>query len=192
MGKEIKGNWFNLKIQAFQPSMPTSNGHFSHYYEDAFNGGSSLSIDTNELIRIFTCEMSCKDGIIFSYTFKKEHDQCDLEIHLNVLNNDTSRGLKIVCKKDERHVNDISSLNQQNVRAMNIFLANKGYVPIPEYINNWETRFFLLKFNKTSDIIITDIGVKKIQRGKLLLGQLAFYSAIDFESDSIDVKKITL
>jgi len=194
MGKEVKENWFNLKAQAFQPSMPSSNGHFTHYYEDSFNGGSCLSIDTNELIRIFTCELSCKDGLIFSFTTKKESPENELEVYLNVLNTATNRGLKIVCKKEPKHVNDISSLKSEDARSLNIFLANKGYASTPELINSWETQYFLLNFNKSSseNIIVTDIGVKKIHRGKVLLGQIAFYSAIDFEVDSIKVKEIDL
>ncbi|XP_070498685.1 cytosolic endo-beta-N-acetylglucosaminidase-like [Chironomus tepperi] len=194
MGKVVKGNWFNLKAQAFQPSMPSSNGHFTHCYEDAFNGGSCLSIDTNELIRIFTCELSCKDGLIFSCTTKKEPSENELEVHFNVLNTSTNRGLKIVCKKDEQHVNDISSLKSEDVRSLNIFLANKGYAPTPELINSWETQYFLLNFDKSSsaDIIVTDIGVKKIHKGKVLLGQIALYSAIDFECDSVEGKVIGL
>ncbi|KAL7035969.1 hypothetical protein ACKWTF_008645 [Chironomus riparius] len=194
MGKEVKGNWFNLKAQAFQPSMPSSNGYFTHYYEDSFNGGSCLSIDSNELTRIFTCELPCKEGLIFSFTTKKESPENDFEVHLNALNTATNRGLKIVCKKEAKHANDISSLKSEDVRSLNIFLANKGYPPTPELINSWETQYFLLKFNKSSseNIIVTDIGVKKIHRGKVLLGQIAFYSAIDFESDSIRVKNIDL
>lgn len=194
MGKEVKGNWFNLKAQAFQTSMPSSNGHFTHYYEDSFNGGSCLSIDTNELIRIFTCELTCKDGLIISFTTKKESLENELEIHLNVLNTVKNRGLKIVCKKYEKHANDISSLRSEDVRSLNIFLANKGYTPTPELINSWETQYFLLNFDKSSsdNIIVTDIGVKKIHKGKVLLGQIAFYSAIDFECDSAKVKIIDL
>ncbi|KAL7035968.1 hypothetical protein ACKWTF_008644 [Chironomus riparius] len=194
MGKKVKGNWFNLKMQDFQPSMPTSYGQFSHYYVDAFNGGSSLSIETNELTRIFTCELPCRDGLIFSFTFKKRVPLNDLEVHLNVLNTATNLGLKIVCKKEANLANEISSLKTEDVQILNAFLTNKGYTPNPEVINAWETQYFLLKFNKSSskNIIVTDIGVKKIHKRKVFLGQIAFYSAIDFKSDSIRPIKIEL
>lgn len=171
--------------------MPSSFGQFTHYYEDAFHGGSCLSIDTNELIRIFTCEFPCKDNLIFSYSFKKEHAQNDLEVHLNLLNKRNSRDLKIACKREGNTGNDLTPLNQDAAQSVNIFLANKGLMPSPSFINDWETRFFLLKFNNmlSKDIIITDIGVKKIFRGRVLLGQIAIYSAVDFDSN-IHVKKI--
>ncbi|CAG9805045.1 unnamed protein product [Chironomus riparius] len=161
---------------------------------DAFNGGSCLSIDTNELTRIFTCELPCKDGLIFSFTFKKRVPLNDLEVHLNVLNTATNLGLKIVCKKQANLANEISSLKTEDVQILNAFLTNKGYTPNPEVINAWETQYFLLKFNKSSskNIIVTDIGVKKIHKRKVFLGQIAFYSAIDFESDSIRPIKIEL
>lgn len=193
MGKEIKGNWFNLKMQAFQPSMPSSLGYFTHFYEDAFNGGSCLSIDSNSLIRLFTSELPCKDGIIFSYTFKRDNDRCDLEVHLNLINPNRNREMKIVCKSKQTDGNEISPLSQESVRSLNIFLANKGQMPIPERIHNWETRFYVLLFHENSPIehlIVSDIGVKKNHQGKVLLGQMAFYSAHGIINEIENLSKI--
>jgi len=87
MGREVKKNWFNLKQQAIQPSTPTQEGFLTHFYDDAFDGGSSLMLHAaDELIRVFVCELSCDDDVILSYTFKRHsqrHD--DVHVALNVV-----------------------------------------------------------------------------------------------------------
>lgn len=184
MGKESRRDgWFNLKNQGFQPSTPSSIGHFTHYYEDAFNGGSCLSIETNELIKIFTSEFSTEHGIIFSYTFKKEHARNDLQVYLNIANVSSNREHQIICGNEN---DEIVPLNYESVRDVNIYLATSGHIAIPSIINDWETRFYLLKFNRHA--IITDIGVRKIHAGRILLGQMSFYSAKDFENEIDEVK----
>lgn len=195
MGRKVKGNWFNMKEQAFHPSMPSSQGYFSHYFVDGFSGGSSLSLETNDLFRIYTCELPCQDDLIFSFTFKKRKPQNDVEIHLNLLNIVTNLGVTIVCKKLENNPNVIPSLNSEEARAVSNFLAYKEYSAPPlEITIGWKTQYFLLKFDKQSskNIIITDIGVKKIDKGTVLLGQIGFYPAAELESDSMNVKIIDL
>lgn len=189
MGKESREAWFNLKYQGFQPSTPSSAGHFTHYYDDAFNGGSCLSIETNEVIKIFTSEFSTDDGIIFSYTFKCEHHKNDLQVVLNITSKSNHRELQIICgNAEEESSNEIVPLNYDSVRDVNITLASSGHVAIPSTINGWKTRFYLLKFH--SEGLITDIGVKKIHTGRVLLGQMSFYSAKHFNID--EVRKIVI
>lgn len=178
MGKENRSEgWYNLKNQNFQPSTPSATGHFTHYYEDAFNGGSCLSIDTNELIKIFTSEFSLENGVIFSYSFKREHSRNDVRVHLNIVNLSNNREIQIVCGNEE---DENGPLNYDAVRKVNIHLATNGHIAIPSMINDWETRFFLIKAHRHA--IITDIGVKKLHAGRVLLGQISFYSAKDFEN----------
>lgn len=189
MGKESREGWFNLKYQGFQPSTPSSAGHFTHHYEDAFNGGSCLSIETNELIKIFTSEFSTDEGIIFSYTFKCEHQRNDLQVALNITNSTNHRELQIVCgNAEEESSTKVVPLSYHAVRDVNIHLASSGHLAIPTAINGWNTRFYLLKFQ--NDSLITDIGVKKIHTGRVLLGQMSFYSAKHLNID--EVRKIVV
>lgn len=184
MGKESREGWFNLKYQGFQPSTPSSAGHFTHYYEDAFNGGSCLSIDTNETIKIFTSEFPTDDGIIFSYTFKGEHHKNDLHVVMNVTSTSNHHELQIICgNSDEENSNEIVPLAYDAVRDVNIHLASSGHVAIPSTINGWKTRFYLLKFH--NDVLITDIGVKKIHTGRVLLGQMSLYSAKHLKIENV-------
>lgn len=179
--------WFNLKNQGFQTSTPSSAGHFTHYYDDSFNGGSCLKIETNEVLKLFACEFPTDDGIIFSYTFKREHQRNELEVHMNITNN--QREHQIVCGKPETDGNVIVPLHHDAVQAVNIFLANKRQMAIPSMINEWETRYYILKFDKKT--VISDIGVRKIHSGLVLLGQLSLFSAKDFDQDIMDgVRKI--
>lgn len=186
MGKVHRDiGWFNLKHQNFQPSTPSSAGNFTHYYEDAFNGGSCLKIETNDTIKIFTSEFSTEDGIIFSYTFKREHQRNDLDVYMNLVNVTENTERQIVCSRaDAENGNKFYPLHQDIIRSINIHLANKGHMAIPTEINGWTTRFYILKFEK--DVIITDIGVKKIHSGRVLLGQMSFYSAKDLEHEIMD------
>lgn len=183
MGKESRDEgWFNLKFQGFQPSTPSHAGHFTHYYEDAFNGGSCLSVESNEVIKLFTSELATEGGIIFSYTFKREHQRNDLEIYMNVLNTNENRERQIVCTRaTEENGNKIYPLHHDAVRSINIHLANNNHMAIPTTINNWVTRYYILKFPRHT--IISDIGVKKIHSGKVLLGQISLYSAKNFEHE---------
>jgi hypothetical protein len=177
--------WFNLKNQNYQPSTPSSAGHFTHFYGDAFNGGSCLNIETNEVIKLFTSEFRTEGGIIFSYTFKREHLRNDLEIYMNVINTSENRERQIICSKaDEENGNKIHPVHDDVIRSINIHLANNGQMAIPSEINNWITRFYILKFYKDTKIV--DIGVKKIYSGKVLLGQMSFYSAKDFENEIME------
>lgn len=183
MGKVHRDQgWFNLKHQNFQTSTPSLAGHFTHYYGDAFNGGSCLKIETNEVIKIFTSEFPTKDGIIFTYTFKREHQRNDMEVYLNLVNVTENTERQIVCSRAEaENGNKFHPLHEDVIRSINIHLANKNHMAIPSEINGWTTRFYILKFEK--DIFITDIGIKKFHSGSVLLGQMSVYSAKDFEHE---------
>lgn len=187
MGREVKRNWFNLKLQSIQPSSPAREGFYSHCYDDAFGGGSSLSLDMTELIRIFVCELPCDYDIIFSYTFKRHSESNNVQVNLNLYDVKRSIDFQLVC--DESNGTNpfaISCLDDDDVKNIAIFLANSRQTFVPSKINGWETRYYLLKFDVSSKILITDIGVKKIKRGKVLLGQMAFYSAKDLNLQNFD------
>lgn len=178
MGREVKKNWFNLKLQGIQPSTPSHEGFYSHNYDDAFDGGSSLSIDTEELIRIFVCELSCDDDIIFSYTFKCHSDRNDVQMNLTVLDVTRSVDVQLVCDgSNGTNPFSISNLAEHDMRNIASFLAHNRETFVPASINGWQTRYYLLKFDRSARALITDIGIKKLKRGKVLLGQVAFYSA---------------
>lgn len=181
MGREVKRNWFNLKFQGFQPSTPSREGFYSHHYEDAFDGGSSLSLDTTELIRLFVCEFSCDDEcVIFSYTFKRHSEANDVQVHLNLLDAKRSVDFQVVCDGfNGTNPFVMPCLAEDDVRSIAIFLANSRQTFVPSKINGWETRYYLLKFKPSTKAIITDIGIKKMKRGKILIGHMAFYSAKD-------------
>lgn len=187
MGREVKKNWFNLKLQGFQPSTPSREGFYSHHYDDAFDGGSSLSLDIrSESIRLFVCEFSCDEDIIFSYTFKRFDDANDVHVNLNILETRRSVDAQLVCD-GTIGTNRLSTpcLEEDDVRSIAVFLANNRLSFVPSKINGWETRYFLLRFEKSMKAIITDIGVRKTKRGKVLLGQIAFYSAKDLNQDNL-------
>lgn len=184
MGREVKGSWFNLKFQAIQPSTPSQEGFYSHHYEDAFDGGSSISMDTIELIRLFICEFPCDDGIIFSYTFKRHSEANDVQVNLNIMDVKRNNELQLICD-DSNGTNPsvLSCLSENDVRNIAVFLANKRHTFVPSKINGWETRYYLLRFDRKTEAMVTDIGFKKSKRGKVLLGQMALYSAKHLEQD---------
>jgi mannosyl-glycoprotein endo-beta-N-acetylglucosaminidase len=180
MGKNVKKSWFNLKLQGIQPSTPSREGFFTHFYDDALDGGSSLSLDTTELIRLFVCELACNNDIIFSYTFKQKSEANDVQVNLNILDTRTSVDIQLVFEgSNGTNPFAISCLAEDDVRKIAIFLANSRQAFVPSKINGWETRYYLLKFEKTVGARITDIGIKKMKRGHVLLGSMAFYSAKD-------------
>lgn len=180
MGREVEGNWFNLKFQGIQPSTPSREGFYTHCYDDAFDGGSSLSLDTTELIRLFVSELPCDDDIIFSYTFKRMTDLNDVQVNLNLFDVRRSVDVHLVLNPFAT----ISSLDEHDVRNVASYLANNGHKNVaPSKINGWETRYYLLKFDPSLRAQVTDIGFKKMRRGKVLIGQLAFYSAKHLEED---------
>lgn len=193
MGREVKQNWFNLKLQGIQPSTPSREGFYTHYYDDAFDGGSSLSIETVELIRLFVCELSCEDDIIFSYTFKRLSDINDVQMNLTVLDVARSSDVQLVCD-GSRGTNPfaISYLEEDDVRNIAPFLANSRQTFVPSLINGWETRYYLLKFDKSIRAVVTDIGFKKMKRGKILLGQVAFYPAVGLKNDFDHIASVQL
>ena len=180
MGKSVKKSWFNLKHQGIQPSTPSREGFFTHFYDDAFDGVSSLSLDTTELIRLFVCELTCDDDVIFSYTFKRKYDSNDLTVNLNLLDLNTNAEVQLVF---DGFNGANPCLPENDVRKIAVFLANKHQSFIPSFINGWETRYYLLKFHKSNKMRITDIGVKKMKRGSVLLGNMAFYSAQDLKTN---------
>jgi mannosyl-glycoprotein endo-beta-N-acetylglucosaminidase len=180
MGRSVKKSWFNLKMQGIQPSTPSREGFFTHFYDDAFDGGSSLSLDTTELIRIFVCELACDDDVIFSYTFKRKSEENDIQVNLNLLDTKTSVDVQLVFEGNNgTNPFAISCLAEDDVRNIAVYLANKRQTFVPSKINGWETRYYLLKFDKSIHARISDIGVKKIKRGNVLLGYMAFYSCND-------------
>lgn len=184
MGREVKENWFNLKFQSIQPSTPSQEGFYSHYYDDAFDGGSSILVETTELIRIYVCELPCDDGIIFSYTFKRYSEANDVQVNLNVLDVKRSTEVQLVCSgSNGTNPFVLQSLAEDDVRNIALFLASTRQTFVPSKINGWETRYYLLKFDESSQVLITDIGFKKKKRGKVLFGQIAFYAAKNLGQD---------
>lgn len=181
MGKPVKKSWFNLKSQGIQPSTPSREGFFTHFYDDAFDGGSSLSLDSTELIRLFVCELDCDDDIILSYTFKRNSVENDVLLTLNLLDIKTSLDIQVVLEgSGGMNPFAISCLNEDDVRNIGPFIAKNHPPFIPSQINGWETRYYLLKFEKSKKVRVTDIGVKKLRHGIVLLGSMALYSAKNF------------
>lgn len=190
MGHEVKKNWFNLKLQSIQPSTPSREGFYSHNYDDAFHGGSSLSITTTELIRLFVCELPCNDDIIFSYTFKRLTDANDVLMKLNVLDLTRNVDIQLTCDGSKGTLS--SCLEENDVRSIGSFLAHERHSFVPSMINGWETRYYLLKFKKSTKALITDIGIMKKRRDKVLLGQVAFYSAKNLQRSFDHVNYVIL
>lgn len=175
MGREEKKNWFNLKFQDIQPSTPSREGFYSYNYDDAFNGGNSLSLDTTELIRLFVCELSCRHCIIFSYTFKRQNEENDLQVNLSILETDKKTEMEIVCNEST----GFKSLPERDVKNIATYFLSNQISFIPSIINGWETRYYILKFKASTKAKITDIGIKKKKNSKLLVGSLAFYPVKD-------------
>jgi mannosyl-glycoprotein endo-beta-N-acetylglucosaminidase len=194
MGKPVKKSWFNLKLQGIQPSTPSREGFFTHFYDDAFDGGSCLSLDTTELIRLFVCELDCNDDIIFSYTFKRNSDRNDIQLSMNLLELNSSVDIQLVFEgSNGTNPFAISCLDENDVRNVSNFLASKRQTVIPSQINGWETRYYLMKFEKSKKVRITDIGFKKMKRGNVLLGFMSFYSAKDLrQSDFAHINTVQL
>lgn len=113
-----------------------------------------------------------------------------MEVYLNLVNTSENRERQIVLTNHgEENGNKIYPIPHDIVRSVNIHLANNGHMAIPTEINGWITRFYILKLQKHS--IIADVGVKKIHSGQVLLGQISFYSAKDFEHEILEeIKKI--
>lgn len=192
MGREVKKNWFNLKLQGIQPSTPAREGFYSHNYDDAFDGGSSVSLDTSDLIRLFVCELPCDDDIVFSYTFKRHTHANDLQANLTVLDVSKSIDIQLVCDGNGTNPFAISSLAEDDVRNIAIFFSSNGQTFIPSNINGWETRYYLLKFERSARALITDIGFKKMRRGRVFLGHIAFYSANHLGRDFEHINAVQL
>lgn len=178
MGKEVKRNWFNLKLQGVQPSTPSREGFYSHHYDDAFDGGSSLLLQSIELIRLFVCELPCDGNIIFSFTFKRHSHENDVQVTINLMDLKRNFDVQIVCDGPSgSNPFAISCLDEDDVRNVAVFLANNRQTAVPSKINGWETRYYLLKFERSLKVVVTDIGVRKMRPGKVLFGHMAFYSA---------------
>lgn len=187
MGREVKRDWFNLKLQSIATTTPAREGFFSFHYDDAFDAGSSLSLDTTELIRIFVCELPCHYDIIFSYTFKRQSDINNVQVNLNLYDVRRQVDGQLVCDGSSgTNPFAIACLAEDDVRTIAVFLANSRQTFVPSLINGWETRYYLLKFNPSAKVLITDVGVRKMRRGKVLLGQVAFYSAKDLNLQDFD------
>ncbi|CAO1307034.1 unnamed protein product [Diamesa hyperborea] len=187
LGRIVDGNWFNLKRQGFQSSTPTQKLHLSHYYADAFDGGSSISLDTRKLIRMFICEFHCDNDIIFSYSFKREDLHNDLDFHLRVSNRNSKTEKMLICGENSNDIDPafFTNLEFEDMKAITISLARSKQIFVPgNRISGWETRYYLLKFNKRANYLITDIGVMKRTDGLLLIGNLAIYSG-----DCLDMNK---
>lgn len=187
LGRIVDGNWFNLKRQGFQSSTPTQKLHSSHYYADAFDGGSSISLDTKKLIRMFVCEFHCDNDIIFSYSFKRNDLQNDLDFYLRVLNRNSKTEKMFICGENSDDIDPsfFTNLRFEDMKAITISLARSKQTFVPgNKISGWETRYYLLKFNKRANYLITDIGVMKQTDGLLLIGNLAIYSG-----DCLDMNK---
>ena len=148
-----------------------------------------MSIESNEPIKLFTSEFPTEGGLIFLFTFKGEHQRNDLDVYLNVANEEENRERQIVCTRAvEGNGNKIYPLSDTEVIPVNIYLANNGHTAVPSVINNWKTRFYILKFDKNNTI--KDIGVRKIHTGRVLLGQMSLYSAKNFEHEVMEKSEI--
>lgn len=107
-----------------------------------------------------------------------------MDCYLNLVNENRER--QIVCtRSDEENGNKFHPVHPDVARSVNIHLANNGHMAVPTTINDWVTRFYILKFQR-EDTIIADIGVKKIHSGRVLLGQMSFYSAKHFEHEIME------
>lgn len=179
-GKPDKQPWFNLGKQNFQPSTPSQTEFFTHNYDDAFEGGNSLHIQTKELIRLFTCGFTCDHDVIFTYTYKRFSLDNDLKVKFNIIDSSSDKLYTVECNawEDNNDAIKISPLNSNELKIVAEYLSRNYNARIPDAtVEEWTTKSFLLKFKKNQKCVITDIGVGKKKTGKILLGKISLFPA---------------
>lgn len=185
MGAQVRGGWFNLKNQGLLPSTPATRNVYQFSYDDAFDGGNSILLQSPDMVRLFASDFVCGGDLIFSYTFKRSDLTDDIQFRWNY-------------KKDKRigeesylltyvpgstlDPNTIQTCSDDGtMKEIAKFFLSRGHTVVPSSINGWETRHYLIKFNQK--IRITDIGMRKMGNNQVLLGYMSLLPANGFNSD---------
>lgn len=96
LGKTMDSDpWFNLRNQKFQLSVPTSKGKIAHDFEEAFQGGSCVSLEAQSAIRLFVCDFTCDNDLILIFAVKKESSETDVRFLLKI-HDDSKKEQKIM------------------------------------------------------------------------------------------------
>jgi hypothetical protein len=144
-GRKISDKpWFNLREQSFQLSIPTVNGKLTHNFENSFHGGSSLLLEKQNLMRIFTCNFECKAPFIFACAFKRLAKNVDLKFYLKVLNEITNESFVVALgdlnqteteflQVTDVQYEDVLKLSNQETTKINLFDPRK-------ISKNWNVR----------------------------------------------------
>lgn len=187
MGSKVKSNWFNLRNQGILPSTPATRSFYQFSYQDAFDGGNCISIQSKQFIRLFTCDFSGDSDMFFSYTFKRADMSDDIQFRLNykfTVDDQFEEDAHVVTLTAEpTFEKTIKTCNENaEIREIGKFLASRGETFVPNNINGWETRYYFIKFSHK--VKITDIGARKIGRSDILLGFMSILSMDGFNSNN--------
>lgn len=189
MGSKVKNSWFNLRNQAILPSTPATRGFFQFSYQDAFDGGNCLSLQSSEMIRLFACDFIVEGDMFFSYTFKKSDggfpgDDVQFRMNYNYKVDGEFEDDSYVVTATPTDLNTSHTIRPCNdtseIREIGKFLTSNSCTFVPNNINGWETRYYFIKFNQK--VKITDIGARKVGRGEILLGFMSILSMDGFNS----------
>ena len=192
--------WFDLRKQSFQSSTPPATGIFSFCFQDAFDGGTCLKLESDQSTRLFVCEFDCQQDIILSYAFKTGQyleQQADLEVLLKVKDEDSKKNVTVVCgaKNDFQNIdlifNQNLSANNMRILTTNIEVSKEIKLPGIAEINGWKIRYHYLKFGSSTKLI-TDIGVRKIgpQSSELLIGAISVVKGLSNKDEMLHIPYI--
>ncbi len=99
-GKSIEDKpWINMRKQNFQISVPTCEDKVCHDFSDAFDGGSCLSLTTDDLTRLFVCDIPCPNKLSFIYTFKTARNVDELSYHLKFLEKGSGKTTTVIFER---------------------------------------------------------------------------------------------
>lgn len=185
MGAKVRGSWFNLKNQGLLPSTPATNDIYKFFYDDAFEGGNSILLQSTNMVRLFACDFDAEGDMIFSYTFKRSDKSNDIQFRWNytIPSRIAEESYLLTEVFGSTYPNTIKTCSDGGeMKQIAKYFIPRGHSVVPNIINGWETRYYLIQF--TRKLKITDIGVKKIGNDQILLGFISLLPANGFNSEN--------
>lgn len=160
--------WFNLSSQEYQISIPSNDMSVSRYFDDSWDNGSCLKIlNKSSAMRLFVCDFSCDQGIVFSYVVKNRCRNCDLEILLHIFDEESQKNLEVILGSEFTTANALGRKFMKNLKDHELSsvmrqIHGRGERILPETspLNGWEIRFYYLNFDRKLSAKIVDIGVR--------------------------------
>lgn len=158
--------WYNLRRQNYQLSVPTAHKIIEHDFENSFNGGSSLRLESKKTFRLFTSDFRTDKDLILICAYKNLMENVSVNFHLKIFEPSTEKYSTIICgtnsDPDELLISEIK--NEEEMKSIFQILPQQSEflnVGRPS-INDWHIRYFFKRKIVTEFLIKHSILVTSI------------------------------